>query len=324
MYFPTEINVEEICYKPEHIEQVLTAIKLNFYEYFHKFLETESGSVLGRDEFARLAEHFGSKAPSGNPTKNLANNFKSILAGSLESFQKDRDKYLQILDAESFVEYRDDPSYFKNTILKNQCPIIRTTLQNKRAKELDKFRKAFNIASPNHLLNVVQKIATFANSYINTYDEASYDRMTRLEEMGLVELNKDEYFAFGVIGGGIRSEMLFKMYPCAFPSRSREAVWALWYLTEKKAYGCEQDSEFLMINKKESTTQQNYFYPYDLFVFYAFQIYRLICKEAERLNVHLAKEYRYVIVDAYLSYVAKCHEDEINLLRMQLKEDFYD
>jgi hypothetical protein len=179
--------------------------------------------------------------------------------------------------------------------------------------------------NPIDLLNTVFKFTTFANSYIkDIYNDASYDGIKKLDEMALAELNKEEYFTFGVIGGGIRSQMLYKLWPCAFPYRSREAVWALWYLTKKKVFSCEQDSEFLMINVKESTTQQNYFYPYDLFSYYAFEIYQLIRKEAEKLNVHLNSEYRYVIVDAFLSFVAKCHEDEINLLRMQLKEESYD
>jgi len=35
---------------------------------------------------------------------------------------------------------------YKNTILKNQISVIRKTLQNKQAKELEKFRVAFNNA----------------------------------------------------------------------------------------------------------------------------------------------------------------------------------
>jgi hypothetical protein len=83
------------------------------------------------------------------------------------------------------------------------------------------------------------------------------------------------------------------------------------------------DSEFLMIDVKESTTQQNYFYPYELFAFYAHQIFQLLKAEAEDLDVYLDPEYRYVIVDSFLSFVADSHESEINLLTSQIRESDY-
>lgn len=322
MYYPNSIE-QDICYKPEHMEQILVEIKLNFSDYFQKFLETEAGAVLDKDNFNKLAEHFGSSIHPGDFFKNAPKSFKNIVSNSETSFQKDRDRYLNILDPEMFEEYQDDPSFFKNTVLRDQCPIIRATLQNRKAKELDKFRKDFNYASPNELLKVVSHIVTFANEYIeNVYDESNY-LISTIETQGLSEVNKVDYVVYGVIGGGIRSQMLYKLYPCAFPNRSREAIWALWFLTNKRNFGCEQDSEFLMINVKESTTQQNYFYPYDLFAYYVLQIYKLIQKEADKLNVYLSPDYRYVIVHAFLNYVAHCHEEEINLLRSQLKEESY-
>jgi hypothetical protein len=82
-------------------------------------------------------------------------------------------------------------------------------------------------------------------------------------------------------------------------------------------------SEFLMIDTEASTTQQNYFYPYELFVFYAHQIFQHLKVEAERLDVYLNPEYRYVIVDSFLSFVAASHVSEIELLTSQIKESDY-
>ena len=64
-----------------------------------------------------------------------------IFENEIEIFEKDRNKYLDILDIETLEEYKTDPSYFKDTVLRNQCPIIQHTLQNKQAKELDKYRR---------------------------------------------------------------------------------------------------------------------------------------------------------------------------------------
>lgn len=96
----------------------------------------------------------------------------------------------------------------------------------------------------------------------------------------------------------------YKNYPEVFSSRSRLAVWALWYLVGKEKFGCEMDSEFLMIDLKKNSTQQNYFYPYELFEFYALQIYLLIKEAAKLLGVEVSSKYRFVYVDAFLSFIA--------------------
>jgi len=111
------------------------------------------------------------------------------------------------------------------------------------------------------------------------------------------------------------------MYPNIFPNRSRDAIWSLWYLTSKKKFKCKEDSEFLMIDVKNSVTQQNYFYPYDLFGFYALKLYLLLKEEAIRENVEIPIGYRYVILDSFLSYVAQQHIDEITVLKQAIKED---
>lgn len=101
------------------------------------------------------------------------------------------------------------------------------------------------------------------------------------------------------------------------------ALWALWYLSDKKVIGCKKDSEFLMIDTKANTTQQNYFYPYELFTFYAHQVYQLLKIEAEKLDVYFDPEFRYMLVDSFLSFVANSHKDEIDCMASQIKESDY-
>ena len=114
--------------------------------------------------------------------------------------------------------------------------------------------------------------------------------------------------------------MLYKVYPAIFPNRSRDAIWALWYLTDKKTFDCKQDSEFLMIDINKFITQQNYFYPYELFAYYAHQIFQMLKEKAESIDVYFDPAYRYVIVDAFLGFVAKKHDDEISILKQQIRD----
>ena len=72
------------------------------------------------------------------------------------------------------------------------------------------------------------------------------------------------------------------------------AVWALYYLSNKKKFSCKEDSQFIMINKKKFTTDHNFYYPYDLFCYYSLNIHRLIKNEVKGFNINIPVEYRYI------------------------------
>lgn len=317
IYHPNR-ELEDICYEPKHLELVRKEIQKNFGNYFLDFLETQAGKAISAAKAAEIAKALGAttrlRTPAGSKQKEA---FLNIIQHAIAEFEKDREKYAELMDLEALEEYADDPSNFKNTVLKNQCPIIHSTLHNKKAKELDKYRMEFNKADPGDLLIVVKNLAAFAICYSeDNYDPEIYDELTSLEELALSDLDKDEnYTVYGVIGGGIKSHLLYKMNPEVFPNRSRAALWALYYLTDKKTFDCHQDSEFLMIHADKGTTQQNYFYPYELFSIYALHIFQLLNVEANRIGVELDSNYRYVFVDAFLSFVAESHAAEIDFLK---------
>ena len=319
-----ERKVEPICYETSHIQKVLEVIKGKFEEYFQEFIKLEGGNAISEESIKRIAKKFGVENIKSKKNIDVKYILKNIITESIEEYEKDRDKYEAIFDKESLEEYEDDPQYFKSTVLKNECPIIHSTIHNKRAKELDKYRYEFNVSSPIDLLTVVSNLSSFADKYYSEcYDEEEYDKITNYEKLGIADLDTDDYTVYGVIGGGIKSHMLYKVYPAVFPNRSRDSIWALWYLTDKKNFACKQDSEFLMIDIDKSITQQNYFYPYELFTFYAHQIFQLINAKVKNNEVYIDLEYRYVIVDRFLSFIAKQHEEEIDFLRKQIKEEGY-
>lgn len=315
-----EREVEVICYDNKHIEHVLNEININFKNYFDRFIVLDGGRILSKADIKKLADKFGIENIKTNEDINKSQRMKMIIKESIESFERDREKYLEIFDEDALEEFEDDPSYFKSTILKNNCPIIHSTIHNKRATELDKYRLEFRLSDPNELLTVVNNLYQFATEYYDNYNKDEYDNISNYSDLDVSDLDTDEYTVYGVIGGGIKSHMLYKVYPSVFPNRSRDAIWALWYLSGKKSFGCVQDSEFLMIDIEKTITQQNYFYPYELFVFYSHQIYNIILQSIDKDKVYIDDEYRYVIVDEFLSFVAKEHEEEIDFFRKQIKE----
>lgn len=289
MYWSKDHNdVEKICYEENHISKVLDAIKNNFYIYFDKFVN--------------------------------AKKYKTIIHSAINNFENDRKAYREILDAESLEEYEDDPAVFKSDVLKNRCPIIRKTLQNRQAKELDLYRAKFKSAEPSWLLDVVKNISKFGIQLQNAYNPATYEDAKNFSDLNMDSLDTEKCTAYGVIGGGIKTHMLYKVYPAIFPNRSRNAIWALWYLTGKKNFNCETDSEFLMIDTAKSVTTQNYFYPCRLFAWYAFEIYKLLRDKALEYGIEIDTNYRYVIVDEFFNFVVSQNEKEIAVLKSQIRD----
>ena len=91
--------------------------------------------------------------------------------------------------------------------------------------------------------------------------------------------------------------------------------------SDKDSFDCDYESEFLMIeDTKKFVTQQNYFYPCELFYRYACEIYKLLEREAAKINLPLDENYRYVAVDAFLLSVAELHRSEIDLYKSQIRD----
>lgn len=323
MYYPNDI--EDICYQQDHIDKVWGEIEKVLPTYFERYINTEGGHAVTVDEIEKLAAKFGSISKPKNKLKDTDKTLRFLLNEAIASYEKERPIYQEILDLESLEEYKHDVNSFKNTVLKNEIPLIRRTLQNRQAKELDKFRAAFNSAQPGHLFEVTSNIVRLAYELHNEwYEEEDFEAIEICDNLKHHEFDTEGYTAFGVIGGGIKSHFLYKIFPDIYPNRSREAIWALYYLSNKKKFSCKEDSQFLMINAKEGTTQQNYFYPYGLFTFYALQIYRRLKELYDKNALVLPTEYRFVIVDSFLSFVAKTHQAEIDLLKQKSNGYQYD
>ncbi len=329
MYYPDCLDyenlIEEICYDQQHIENVWDEMYRVIPVYFEKYITSDGGHALDESELEKLAAKFGSTAKPKLKTKDVKKILSRLLKEAIDDFENERDIYKGILNPESLAEYKHDVNSFKNTVLKNQIPIIRKTLQNKKAKELDKFRAAFNGAQPGNLFDVTSNIVALAIKKRNEwYNEHEFENINSYNEIDYDQFDEEGYTAYGVIGGGIKSQFMYQLFPEMYPSRSREAVWALFYLSSRKEFGCRQNSPFLMINPKEGSTQQNYFYPYGLFSFYALRIYKKLKELYAEHEITLPIEYRFVVVNSFLSFVSRKHQAEIDLLKQKSENVQYD
>lgn len=313
-------GVEDICYEQEHVEKVLAAIKQNFGQHFDRFLDSSAGKSISIESIQGIQKKLGIEVQKKRKNSDLTENYKAIIREAIDDFEKDREDYQKIFRQGWLEDLDEDADVFKSKTLRNECPIIRKTLANRRAKELDKYRASFSLADADWLLRVVYNLCVFGDEYQEDYDPNTYEDAETYQDLDMELLDTDDYTAYGVIGGGIKTHMLYKVHPALFPNRSRSAIWALWYLTNKETFGCQTDSEFLMIDLSKNIVQQNYFYPYQLFAFYAFEIYKLLRDKATEYDAYIDPDYRYVIVDAFLEFIAMEHDDEIAFLKSQIKD----
>lgn len=278
------MDLGERAYEQPHIQAVLTEIGKNFPKYFQSFC----------------------------PSAAAAN---KAFAKAIKDWEQDAPAYEEFLDPDSLEEYEDDPNSFKGD-LKKKCPIIRRCL-NSSANEMKKYKKSFNLSTGRDLLTTTANIVQFGTEYIDSFDHKKHEKATEVDSLGLTELLEEDYIAYGVIGGGIKSHFLYSRYPYAFPNRSQSALWALYFLTDKKEFGFDDGSEFLMIDTDEErpTTQQNYHYPYDLFAFYALKIYLILKEALAKKGVVLQDDCRYVYLDAFFNHIAEKHQEDINVLK---------
>jgi hypothetical protein len=165
MYYPNDI--EEVCFDQTHIDKVWDEMNKVIPNYFQKFIETEGGNTIQSNTIEKLVEKFGSTSTPKIKSKDNNKILESILKGSIKDYEQDRQVYLDILNLEALDEFKSDVNSFKNTILKNQIPIIRKILQNKQAKELDKFRSAFANSQSGHLFEVTSNIIKLAYEWSN-------------------------------------------------------------------------------------------------------------------------------------------------------------
>jgi sulfur relay (sulfurtransferase) DsrF/TusC family protein len=272
------------AYEPEHIQVVLSEIGRTFPKYFQRFCPSIKTA---------------SKA----------------FTAAISAWKKDAPAYEEFLALDSLEEYEADPGSFR-TALKKECPIIRHCM-NSSAKEMEKYKKDFNRSTGKDLLYTTINIVQFGMSHAADFNGKKHEKVDDVEELGLSALLEDDYIAYGVIGGGIKSLFLHSRYPHAFPNRSQQAIWALYFLTNKKDFGFSDDSEFLMIdtNEDHSVTQQNYRYPYDLFAYYALCIYKMLKEALAKKGLELEDEWRYVYLDAFLNHIAETHEADISVLK---------
>ncbi|GIK39568.1 MAG: hypothetical protein BroJett011_34010 [Chloroflexota bacterium] len=269
-------ELEERAYESEHVEQVLAEIEANFPKYFESFAQQP-----------------------------LAAAFKE----AIREYEKEQKAYREYMSLEALAEFEYDPNAFKRQT-RTQCPIIRRCLMSPNEVMKD-YRASFNIVSGRQLLDTIRNIAEFGIRYVAHFSDEKHENAATYGDLGLETLNEGKYGCGGVIGYGIQSSLLYGQYPRNFALRSQNAVWSLYFLSGRKNFGLKDGSEFLMVQPKLGTCDQNFFYPAELFGFYALKLFKLLQAACQALDVTLFDHYRYIYLSRFCDHVGDTHRENI-------------
>jgi hypothetical protein len=278
------------AYESEHISQVLADLTSGVEPYL--------------DDFGRLRSRLGDR-----------------FHRPLTDFEKDHSGYKDIFAFAALEEYEYDPPSFKN-VLAAKCPIIHNALYS-QADFMQDYKAAFYAAQGSRLLEVTTNIVRFAHDYARDSGRNRSLAVQSPTDLNLSELDGERFTAYGVIGGGIRSHFLYQLFPAIFPNRSRSAIWALYFLVGRKNYDFNDESEFLMVERNGSGTQQNYYYPYDLFCYYAQHLSPILEEVCHDAGYSIDGSRRYVYLNTLLDFVAQEHESDIQALVPQHDQPYY-
>lgn len=299
----------------EHIAKVWATIEARLPRYWRAFVDAEGRE----DRVAELAAKFGK--PVAAKTRPEGHILTRVFDDALASYEKEAQKYRRFLGPEALEEFQDDPHAFKQTLSKD-VPIIANTLRH-RSAELREWQQSFRTARPKVLLEVFSNVMDFLADWSEAHPEDRYVELDELEDFGLDPFDHDETMSLvGVIGMGIKSIVLYHLDPQRLPARGRNALYALYFLSNMDDFGLpSRSSEFLMVNDVHPTSDgsiimdQNFWYPYGLFSLYALRTFRWIEQCALNADLALDSKFRYVYVERFFQAVCAQHADDLRTMR---------
>lgn len=318
--------------KADHIARLWARIEKAVPRYFESLVAP--AEAAGTDLLDQLATSgrfkVAAKKASPAPKQRVADG--AAFEKALAAYEKKATKYRDFFDPEVLTEYRDDdPDAFKDA-LSRKCPVILTILQSK-SPELKEWLFKYRVTPSEELLSTFENLVGFAQAYIAEHDDdEAYAGYDAIDDFDFDGFDDEAAGLAGVIGGGIKSIVLYHLEPRIFPERSSAAVYALYFLTGKEAFGLRsKTSEFLMINDHllgadvNMKMDHNYWYSYRLFTLYALRIGRMIEGLCREHGLSFDVDDRYVYVDALLQHVVETHKADMKVLRGvdDLREQFW-
>lgn len=213
----------------------------------------------------------------------------------------------QNFNAEMLEIMNDDLSAFKNNVFGEKLWTVRSSLHDMSNPELDRYRESFDNATPKEIYVCVKHILEETKNYIeNIFPKISLSSIQNIEDLKLEYLNEDEMLLGGVIGLGIRSELLHRMYPAVFPIMTRRSLWGMYFLTSENEFIVDENFQ------GKSRTSHQWNYDYARFCFYTNFLTNIMETYLKKYKIKMDMTIRFGYLNLMLVEYSAKHKSEID------------
>lgn len=297
--------------QPEHVKSVWSVMMGNFDSIWDSMVKRCSGT----DSFTALKDKYKVTVKEGNSADTTRNHFIS----AIKEFQAESHPYIDIFDINKLQEIQDFDSGSFKTILRRDCPVIRNGI-NSRRDAMKEWQLKFVGTSSQDLLDTFVNLVDFGIDYNEKYNDTKYSKMTDYSEFNVEDFDEiAELRIDGVIGSGIKSSILYYLFPRVFPQLNRLTMYGMYFLSRTQNFNLKS-SEFLMIGDEYKSydhgikMDHNYWYPYGLVMLYTLGIYRNIKNKLAMLNIPTDDHYRYVYVNTFFEELWSINKEYISTM----------
>ncbi|MDD4835254.1 MAG: hypothetical protein WCY24_08440 [Lutispora sp.] len=229
-----------------------------------------------------------------------------------EEIKKYRDEFAPLFLLDNFDEDDDDCYEYedvKEELLAKRLWTISSALASKD-KALEKYKTAFWGTAPRQLFTTIKIILSQTNNYMYDYAPLiKLNSVNKIEQLKYDFLIAEDMLLTGVIGLGIRSEILHRLFPSHFPIMTRKSLWGMHYLTAG-------EDEFITDEFYENMqrTEHNWNYDYPRFAFYNLFLSKLLESFFKEFNISFNNQLRFGYANLFLNEISTIHNDDIRIL----------
>ena len=284
-------KIMENDYKP--LEPLMAEMKSKAFQYFEQLLKVENESMLK----VKL---------------------RTVLQEWEEEIKDYHEKMVSKFNSDKMALYEDYLEDFKNNVFGKELWTVNAALRT-HDPDLARYKMDFRDAGAEEIYETVKGILSATHEYVEEkIPSIDYNKVKDIDSLGLQYLNDDEMFMKKIIGFGIRSELLHRLYPAHLPVMTQKSLWAMYFI-------CDSANEFITIEQRNRQgimrVSHNWQYPYDRFTFIMNALANEMRNWFNRYGLELNPKYRFGYVNMFFEAVHDSHRSDISLLHSWVDKD---
>ncbi|WP_462409370.1 hypothetical protein [Neobacillus sp. Marseille-QA0830] len=247
-------------------------------------------------------------------SKNNSSEIKK-LKSTIQKWEKDIDKYqdefVDSFELDLFDDSNDEKYEFQEfkDVFAEKLWTVKGALRTPDP-DLDLYKSKFHQTPGSAIFNTVKDILIETDNYMkNVANRVNFKKAKSIVDLKLEFLDEDKMFLPGIIGLGIRSELLHRIYPSHFAIMTRRSGWAMYYLTDE----CD---EFVIDEENDGKHRTSFYweYEYDRFSILCNYICNLLEDNLSKYNISINQKKRFGYVNLFLNEIFQQHKEQADFL----------